>query len=395
MNQLATNRNISSPIPSAIVPSAQLSGTSTSTLSDNNKKLLKEIEKYIKERSFADSHWIEAITSQYFLIELAQLLSLTNLSSYQNLEEEFFNSSCSFRSGKVLPAPSKILVVPDENEELIRRMQQEDENGAVYPERLKAKKIDTKEKKDRIYYNYYYGLMSGTVNRFAQSSQHNINYKTLRSAAVSELFNNDALDEAGGWIHFRLPWITARILISLSTYTTDDLNDVFSDSTYTSPKVNNLTDYTSLIEEANQSIIDRLHGKSFWQSGAGDWVAKWESTGLCLEALLTSGQHSNFVSDIKRVFSYLMIEDNLNEWLIPPSFSTGASSNQSLASVILASVVMRYAKNGIVNVDDDIINRIEEMFQCVLREIKKGNQENVQQYCTVPQILYYIVTSII
>ena len=82
---------------------------------ERQEKLRERVVKYLRKRTFADKSWIEAISSQYFLIESAFRLNLINLPSYDVLEEEFFDNSCKLRKGKFVPTPTKILVVPQEN----------------------------------------------------------------------------------------------------------------------------------------------------------------------------------------------------------------------------------------------------------------------------------------
>ena len=107
-----TNRNIISPINCC-------SNTIHKKSDGFSNQITLKLNAYLRERSLSDPQWSKAISSQYFLIETANILNLTTINSYQELEEEFFNTSCIFRKGVVQPSPQKILVVPDENEKLI------------------------------------------------------------------------------------------------------------------------------------------------------------------------------------------------------------------------------------------------------------------------------------
>lgn len=366
---------------------------------DTNKKLVEKImdnlDNYLKERSLSDSLWIKAISSQYFLIEIAYIMNLTETNSYQELEEEFLNTSCVFRKGVVQPSPQKILVVPDENEKLIDRMKQEDDAGADYPNRLRASRINTKAKKDRIFYNYYYGLMAGIINILCTSNVYLENYEKIRMAVIAEIFNPDAIDEAGGWIHFRLPWMTARILISLSSYSDETIQQLISGKAFSKTKINSIESYHDFINQASRSLVTRLHGKSIWGSGAGDWVTCWESTGLCLEALFSLGVINDYIKDVKKIINFLFLEENIREWLVTPSFIDEISSNRTLSSVILSSVVYRLMSNGVIETDENIKNLIEGLFLTISTEILRINNERVQQYCTIPQIIYYIIKALL
>lgn len=384
---METSRNISEQIS----PNNTMSNRNT-----NKTKTLKELETYLRERSLSDPQWSKAISSQYFLIETAHILGLTTTDSYQELEEEFFNTSCMFRKGVVQPSPEKILVVPYENEKLIERMQQEDDSGKYYIARLRANKINTKAKKDRIFYNYYYGLMIGIINRFCNNDDHLDNYREIRKIAIAELFNKKAIDEAGGWIHYRLPWITARILISLSSYTDEDINQLIDAGAFSKTDINNIADYKSFIVDTTDSLISRLHRRSLWESGAGDWVTSWEATGLCLEALFSLHLIDNYKTDINNVINNLLLSENKEQWLIIPSFKNESDSNQTLSSVILASVIYRLVKNKVIDDNDGtLVASIELFFGNISTELQKINEGKVQQYCTIPQIIYYIFIALI
>lgn len=362
--------------------------------SEFNHHIIEKLDTYLRERSLSDPQWSKAISSQYFLIETAHILELTTTNSYQELEEEFFNTSCVFRKGVVQPSPQKILVVPDENEKLIERMQQEDDSGKYYKARLRANRINTKAKKDRIFYNYYYGLMVGIINRFCNNEDCLNNYSKIRSIAISELFNSNAIDEAGGWIHFRLPWITARILISLSSYSDDAIKQLIDAGAFLKSDITNVSEYRDFINKSANSIIIRLHGKSLWESGAGDWVTCWEATGLCLEALYSLDLIDKYESEITNIINNLLLEENISKWLTKPSFNDEKNSNQTLASVILASVIYRLINDNVIQKKDKIQKSIEELFENISTELQKIDEEKVQQYCTIPQIIYYIIVAL-
>lgn len=382
-----TNRNIISPINCC-------SNTIHKKSDGFSNQITLKLNAYLRERSLSDPQWSKAISSQYFLIETANILNLTTINSYQELEEEFFNTSCIFRKGVVQPSPQKILVVPDENEKLIERMQEEENSGKYYKSRLRANKINTKEKKDRIFYNYYYGLMVGIINRFCTNDDYLNNYSEIRSIAISELFNSEAIDEADGWIHFRLPWITARILISLSSYSEKTIIDLISSGAFSKSNITNINEYRIFIKKSADSLITRLHGKSLWESGAGDWVTCWESTGLCLEALYSLNLIDEYKSEITNVINYLFLEENLNRWLVKPAFNNEKDSNQTLASVILASVIYRLMNSNKIKNNNKIKELIEKLFENISTELQKIDEEKVQQYCTIPQIIYYIIVAI-
>ncbi|MBR3837768.1 MAG: toll/interleukin-1 receptor domain-containing protein [Clostridia bacterium] len=368
-----------------------------STISLKQEKLKKDIIRYINSRTLTDQNWVSAISSQYFLIEIAFMLGLTDREDYYNLEEEFYAHSCKLaRGGRILPDPNQILVVPEENEKLIANMRDEDDNGVYYSERLRAKYIDSQQKKDLIFYNYYYGLMVGIINRLCQNNPNNDIYNAIRVATVEELFKTEACDTAGGGLyHYRLPWITARALISLARYSNDDIRNVLRYY----PKFGNLTyvernDFFDIKSRWLQSVVDRLESSGYWKSGAGSWVSQWEATGLCLESILVNNATGEYITEIRQIFSHIFAKENISHWLSIANFSCEYDSNQTLASIILASVSFRIIKKGIVEGYKSEYVRILSYFEDCLEALFESEQDNVQQQCTIPQCLYYILVAI-
>ena len=190
-------------------------------------------------------------------------------------------------------------------------------------------------------------------------------------------------------MHYRLPWITARILLGLHNILKNKrvvLNrELYSNILYQD-------------EVALNSLIDRIYDNKYWRSGAGDWVSKWESTGLCLEAFITSynwSENRAYVENLSMVIDYLFQEDVLNDWLPTTiDLSTESSTNDLLAQIVLSSVLYRFLKIDAWKKYSVHKKRIGEFFVRCMDEISNTSNIHPRQYCTIPQILLYIAKAI-
>ncbi len=103
------------------------------------------------------------------------------------------------------------MVTPEEVQHIITAMEQEDKDDTYFTATAKtrANKVDM----GLMHKNYLYGVALGI------SSRHNSRVmRTIRDSTIQHLIygrNPPTMDSAGGWHPFRVPWITARILISL------------------------------------------------------------------------------------------------------------------------------------------------------------------------------------
>jgi hypothetical protein len=329
-----------------------------------------KIIKIINERSFADPEWVKVISSQYVLLNLAKHLKMTNDDSYNILLQHSVDSfQQNFRDGKYKLAKDRILIIPNENQKLIEQMDKEDEDNGVYNNtRHAAKNI---EKPDIIYSNYLYGLMVS----IASAEEAEVLVK-IKETALNELFQKTVLDRAGGWLLYRLPWITARILISLRNvnYSLESNKD-FIDET---------------INIAIKSLIDRKGQEPFWTSGAGTWVLNTESTALCLEALMVYNRIVEYKGHIDCIINYFLIRTP-DDWLNYADLcSDPDTSNKSLASVMLASVIYRICKKYYIGIYHEQEQRIIQYFSEIMSQLEKLHKVKYQQHSTIPTILYYI-----
>ena len=339
--------------------------------------LLGEIKKIVNYYGLTNNEWAEAISSQNFLVQLAKLLDYQlNQAEYKELFNVFLQSFYLQFDGSPRLAKDRILIIPNENKKLIACMQKEDEDGANYPARLRASAIINP---DIIYQNYMHGIM---VNIAAQED--NKSLKAIRKYCIDELFSDIALDKDGGWVHYRLPWITARVLLGMKGLSFSDRRDK--------------DDLNKKINKAHDSLVDRIFNERFWRSGAGEWVSKWESTALCLEALIDEDYiicDSDKLKKINNVVAYLFRDDNLKEWISPNvDLSAEENSNNLLASVCLASVLYRLLKRDGYQQYLKYKSRIEKIFCECVSAISSGEKIKARQGCTITQILYYVAKAV-
>lgn len=342
------------------------------TISILKKKdtIIELVKKILALHTLYDLNWVKAISSQYFLVGLAKIFQYspeTNPDYKMLLEESFSSIKLCYHGGFKIDS-NNILIIPDENKKLINCMLEEDKCDNYYHgTRLLASKI---VKPDNIYKNYHNGLMVKISTAGTGSS-----FTAIQTVSLDELFKTEMLDSYGGWYHYRLPWITARILIGLR----------YVDFSKRSDRVN----ICKVIKQSINSLVDRIND-NHWRSGAGSWVSMWESTALCLEALFEyNAIHSNKVV-VNGVINYVLEEDIFDKWFLPPDFSTEEDTNNTLATVVLSSVLFRVINKHFKRSWIKQQNLIIDYFELCLKKIETIKSVVLRQYCTIPQILYYI-----
>lgn len=338
------------------------------------KSIIENIERIVASYGIDADDWSEAISSQYFLLCLAEKLKHKD-EDYKKLLNKCLSNFRIKYTGELILDNESLLITPDETSRIIECMKNEDKSDNYYRKKAKtrADNIDAQ----RMYINFHYGLLIKIV-----SSEDTKILRSIKHTCLDKLTNEESLDPSGGWYPYRVPWITARILISIKS---------IDYSSYTNKDNVNIT-----VKKALRSLYDRLYVKApYWRSGVGNWVSKWESTGLCLEALFVWEEIGLKKDRIERIINYIFSEENRLEWLNKIiSFETEESANNVLASVILASVVFRVTKLHFPSIYKQYANEIIAFFKSVIDVILNQNVKAVLQYCTVPQILYYVLSAL-
>ena len=102
----------------------------------------------------------------------------------------------------------------------------------------------------------------------------------------------------------------------------------------------------------------------------------------------------SFLKDIERIINYVCDDEQKREWLdCHIDFSEAKSANMVLSAVTLASVVYRVTEKYFTDKFQDINESIIAFFDKVITKIDKQGISKVQQYCTLSQILHYVVSA--
>lgn len=336
--------------------------------------IIRNIKRIVAKYGLDDDEWAQAISSQYFLLCLAKQLNWSK-KDYANLLNKCLSSFSVTYTGDYVIDNEKLLVTPDETTRIIACMQEEDDTDDYYTHsaKMQARKIDA----NQMYMNFHYGLLVRIV-----SSENTDVLCAIKHKCLDRLTDDDAIDTSDGWYPYRVPWITARILISLKS--------IDFETYLEAKKIENI------IESAITSLYQRIDEKgAYWRSGVGKWVSKWESTGLCLESLYVWDAIKGHEAEIERIINYVCSEENRSEWLDhQASFATEESANCTLSGVILASVILRITRKYFEGIYEDLYDSVVNLFDSVINLINKQDFGKVRQYCTIPQILHYILTAL-
>lgn len=308
--------------------------------------IIKNIKKIVAKHGFDDDEWAQAISSQYFLLCLAKQLNWSK-KDYTNLLNKCLSSFSVTYTGDYIIDNEKLLVTPDETNKIVECMQEEDKNDDYYTHsaKMQARKINS----EQMYMNFHYGLLIRIV-----SSEDTDVLCAIKHKCLERLMDGEAIDTSDGWYPYRVPWITARILISLRSIDYGTYSEA--------QKIKNI------IESAITSLYQRIDEKgAYWRSGVGKWVSKWESTGLCLEALYMWDEIKSHETEVKRILDYVCSEESRNEWLnYQVSFATEESANNTLSGVILASVILRITRKYFDDIYENLQDNIVNLFDNVL-----------------------------
>ena len=346
------------------------SRTVPDTVSFDMNKLKDNIRRFVLSYHLDDCIWAESISSQYFLLCLAKQLNMRSESRH-NLINKSLSCYCITYNGDFNLIEDKVLITPKETEKIVACMKSEDTKKR-YPESMLGINIDAQQ----MYLNFHYGLLIRIVGSEDNDAMRLFLFNSLR-----KLIADSALDTSGGWYPYRVPWITARVLISLK------------DIDYSSFEEKSKLD--QIVLESITSLYNRLEDNGlFWESGVGLWVSKWEATALCLEALMVWDAIEENKLKITEIVKCL--KKRKSEWLMENiDFFSEENTNDILASVLMTSVLLRITKTYYVEVFNELQGELYSYLQNVFEAVKKKKYEiKGQQYCTLPQILHYILSAI-
>ena len=347
---------------------------------DNQNKaevLKKTIKKIMAKHGMDDSEWIRAISGQFFLLSLGRELNWHRRSDYEKLMNSCPSSFRVTYNGDFVLDEKSLQVTPEETKHIMELMEEEDRQDNYFTKfpKTSAKNINSQ----MMYLNFHYALLLSIV-----SEEDSDLFKILKNSCLEYLFSEKALDDSDGWYPYRVPWMTARVLINLKGI---DYTDFASKH-----------DIDDIINDALESLFQRINEiKPIWRSGFGTWVTNWESTGLCLEALYNWDIISHRTTEIRKIVSYVLSDGVFEEWLdMSRKFDGEENSNAILGSVVLASAVYRIIRDETLFEDfyEEYQDKLFNYFNYIIDMIHKGNVDQVGQFTTVPQIMFYIMLAI-
>ena len=276
----------------------------------------------IAQHGLDDATWAKAISAQYFLVLIGRRLRMTGQSDYLKLMDRFVGSFTYRVNDRIELNPDRVLVTPEETEGIRAAMDAEDGRDSYFAKSRKTASgyIDT----DLLHLNYLYGL----TLQIASAPPRTSILKALEDAALDHLIhetNGPTLDEYGGWVPYRIPWVTARILTSMSHVDLSARSDARL--------------ILDCVDTGLRSLMDRVTDDGLWRSGVGHWVSKWESSGLCLEALYRWQSRLTYPQQKLLEESATAILNRQSEWTRPPNLDTEDRANDTLAGVVLASLL--------------------------------------------------------
>ncbi|MEW6713717.1 MAG: nitrilase-related carbon-nitrogen hydrolase [Nitrospirota bacterium] len=366
-----TPSNLNEPAKVGRVKSPSRKGTSN-FISDS-VLIREEINRLIAKHGIDDENWAKAFSSIYFLSQLAETMKREDSTDYRRLLDQFLTYFRFRADDTIALIEDRILVTPDENRNIRAAMVEEDARDPYFAKtpKTKAANIDMQ----MMHENYLYGVALGISAR-----QQTRVMSTIRDTAISHLVHDTrrpSRDPGGGWIPYRVPWITARIIAIFAKVDVAGRPDA-------SP-------IKEAIEQGLSSLIHRLDQGGYWKSGVGTWVSKWECTALCLEAFLLADTKQTYKSVIAAVLGQILRKTE--EWIMAdPGFDTDAKANDTLASVLMSSVVLRLCANYIGDpslVTHENEKRMLSVMLHALRESSDAEKIHQRQFSTVPQIAAY------
>jgi uncharacterized alpha/beta hydrolase family protein len=337
------------------------------------KRMLDDVKKLLENRGLDDSSWSKSVTSQYFLINLARLLNITTNSDYHNLLDLFLKSFYMKVNNSIVLSEDKILVTPEETLRMKECMLEEDRRDDYFAryEKTAARNLDS----DLLQCNYHYGLVAqlSRAKEFPNSST----LKLIQGLAMQRLLYGNGkkpIEDHGGWYPQRLPWVTARILISIKNSGYKDRKD--------------WQEIEKISSKAINFLMRSVYQGKYWRSGAGDWVSDLESTALCLEAIEQWGKVSENEANIFPIIRHFL--DMEEEWLENFEFSSEENSNEILASVTLLCNLLIIIQNNFKKEFNLDYSKYLHYLSKVLSSMLTYSNVVVRQYNTYPQIAFYI-----
>lgn len=302
--------------------------------------LMYEFQNNLKRQTIIDPTWENTPSSMYFVISTARMLGVVD--EYKDVIDALC-SNFSLENGQI-NVRYDILQTTNDFVKIKEKMIKEDNDNCPTGYELGID-IDLVE----IHKNWLYGLLIGLKGVLEDSG-----YQELIKNVESEIIQSQEKD--GYWYPKRVPWVTARILIGLAEagYSIRD-KCIYKGVNY-------------LLQE----IKDR-----HWDAHTGGWNNVFETSSLCLEALIKCGL--DYEKDLpKDVTEYLL--ENSQEWM---------SENCEIDGATTACALLK-----ILGIQEQLLFYINELAKRNIHNIVEMNGQldfNSVQSCKTTQIAYYVI----
>lgn len=302
--------------------------------------LMYEFQNNLKRQTKIDPTWENTPSSMYFVISTAKMLGVVD--EYK----EVIDALCSnfSLSNEQVDVRYDILQTTNDFVKIKERMIEEDKNTCSAEYELGID-IDLVE----IHKNWLYGLLIGLKG-------------VLRDNGYQELINKIELEiiqsqqNGGYWYPKRVPWVTARILIGLAEagYSIKD----------------------ECIYKGVKYLLNQIKDRH-WDAHTGGWNNGFETSSLCLEALIKCGLDCE--KDLpKDVTEYLL--ENSQIWM---------SENYEIDGATTACALLK-----ILGIQEELLFYINELAKRNIHNIVEMNGQldfNSVQSCKTTQIAYYVI----
>lgn len=303
-------------------------------------KLMFSFRANLQEQTAKDPTWNNTPSSMFFVLSTANMLGVVD--EYINVVDALCKH-ITVANGKVLIDYDALTTTSDFG--YIRdRMIQEDSLASQIPYE-KAIDIDT----ERTHRNWLLGLIVGLKPVLVEYGHSN-----LIQAAEQELIGIQDIE--GFWYPKRIPWVTARILIGLAT-----------------------AGYTG-VDDCIKRGVNYLYSASkdnHWVAHTGGWNNEYETTSLCLEALIKCGEESDS-SKMKAIGELLLCKSDT--WMKPEYDIDGTTSACALMKIF--------------GVDQQLLSYVHSLAERNIHEIVDSSDSldySQVQSCKVTQIAYYVI----
>lgn len=291
-----------------------------------------------------DPSWNNTPSSMYFVLKTAELLGVAD--EYKGVLSALCNNIVTSNNPPYISLKYNQLKTTNDFIQIKKRMINEDKSNlpSDYEE-------GENFSSDIAHKNWVLGLIVGLKDVLIKNG-----YQELYDRAIKELFLNQ--NEEGYWYPKRIPWITARILIGLSQ------------AGYT---INNIH-----MAKAIEYLLNILGDSSYWDAHTGGWNSIYETSSLCLEALIGSGFNCESNEKVQKVTTYLL--SKTNNWTEKGNEIDGSATACELLKI--------------VGIESDLLKYITALCdRCIYDSVHESENLNydVLQSCNTTQIASYTV----